>query len=457
MSSVHEIWTEHISKDGRRYFFNHQTNKSQWEKPDELKSDIERKIDATTDWRQYSTAEGKIYYFNVRTKGSVWEKPPEVVKIYQEYERQELSSKDNAKSAFLKWLEEFNFTQRTSWDSATRQLESHERWSKFGMLTKGEKKQLFSEFTSQIHRRTQEEMRRKRSMVGDLIKNEIESWEEVLPHTSYVEFAKRCHKRDWWTWTDEKARDELFQEAMERMEREIKQKERAKRVTAMEKLEHEMEKDANGEVQPWAKVKDKFSGFEGLHILYVLECHRQVFLRLHQLNMKEAEKLAYRAQRKRRQRFAAYLQAAVEKGEIDGRTVYEDFIKPHSKEAVYLDIVGQPGSTPYDLFKEVHQPLRKKYKKERENVKELIAQGILERNAKLDEYERILVQMGVCSKENIPLIYESLNRGSQKSGKRRSHTPEEGEITNAIESISSDESNDDHPGDNEFKPMHNDK
>ena len=34
-------WSEHIAMDGRTYFYNAYTGESRWEKPDELKSQIE--------------------------------------------------------------------------------------------------------------------------------------------------------------------------------------------------------------------------------------------------------------------------------------------------------------------------------------------------------------------------------------------------------------------------------
>nr|BAN65826.1 WW domain containing protein [Babesia bovis] len=444
MAVSNAYWTEHVSKDGRRYFYNQQTKKSQWEKPDELKTDLERKIESRTNWKQFETAEGKVYYYNSVTRQSVWSKPQEVLDVISEHEREELSTKENAKVAFSRWLEEFNFTRRTTWDMAVRLLEVNERWPKFAILTKGEKKQLFSEFTSQAQRRHHEEMRRKRGMIGDLIINEWEKWEELKPYTTYVEFAERCHTREWWTWADEKTRDGIFQETMERMDHELKERQRERRRVSMEKLEAEKEKLVTDDMPQWPNVKRQFTGFEGLHLLDILECHQVVFKRHYRNHVKEAEKRAYRAQRKRRQHFVAFLEDCVAKGTINGRTVFEDFIKAHSTEAMYLDIVGQPGSTPYDLFKDVHSPIRKQYKIERENVKQLINQGILDRGASLADYERICVGNKACSPENVALIHESLRRRLHSERRNRSLSAEEGEIRNSDVSESSRDSVDTH-------------
>ena len=47
-------WSEHTSPDGRRFYYNLkvlnimiQTNESQWEKPDDLKTDEEKKCEWT--------------------------------------------------------------------------------------------------------------------------------------------------------------------------------------------------------------------------------------------------------------------------------------------------------------------------------------------------------------------------------------------------------------------------
>lgn len=38
------LWTEHKTPDGRIYYYNNQTKRSLWEKPDELKAPEEVKL-----------------------------------------------------------------------------------------------------------------------------------------------------------------------------------------------------------------------------------------------------------------------------------------------------------------------------------------------------------------------------------------------------------------------------
>jgi hypothetical protein len=55
-------WTEHVSEDGRKYWYNSVTFISTYEKPFCLKTPEERSIPPCT-WKEY-TADGKVYYSN---------------------------------------------------------------------------------------------------------------------------------------------------------------------------------------------------------------------------------------------------------------------------------------------------------------------------------------------------------------------------------------------------------
>lgn len=68
------VWSEFKTPDGRTYYYNNQTKKSLWEKPDELKPPGER----ASPWKEYTAEGGKKYYFNSETKITTWEMPAEL-------------------------------------------------------------------------------------------------------------------------------------------------------------------------------------------------------------------------------------------------------------------------------------------------------------------------------------------------------------------------------------------
>lgn len=55
---------------------NPQTKKSQWDKPDVLKTPEE--LLNSTDWQEQTTSDGKTFYYNAKIKQSVWKMPPEL-------------------------------------------------------------------------------------------------------------------------------------------------------------------------------------------------------------------------------------------------------------------------------------------------------------------------------------------------------------------------------------------
>lgn len=121
-------WTEHVSKEGRKYYYNTlvsyswllphmhpsqkrsmvgvqieeaydwgirrpqfaevsvcvrsrvwvQTQESQWGKPLSLQTPEEAHILLKTGWQEFSSADGKSYWFHSATKRSVWSTPKEV-------------------------------------------------------------------------------------------------------------------------------------------------------------------------------------------------------------------------------------------------------------------------------------------------------------------------------------------------------------------------------------------
>ncbi|RXH72903.1 hypothetical protein DVH24_012587 [Malus domestica] len=81
-------WQEHLAVDGRRYYFNRRTRQSNWEKPLELMTPMER-ADASTVWKEYTSADGKKYYYNKVTRESKWTIPEEL-KLAREQAQREL-------------------------------------------------------------------------------------------------------------------------------------------------------------------------------------------------------------------------------------------------------------------------------------------------------------------------------------------------------------------------------
>ncbi|KAK4993978.1 U1 snRNP protein [Elasticomyces elasticus] len=65
-------WTTHY-KDDRPYYYNTVTKQTQWDKPVELMTQVERNVAV---WKEYATPEGRKYWHNKETKTTTWDMPP---------------------------------------------------------------------------------------------------------------------------------------------------------------------------------------------------------------------------------------------------------------------------------------------------------------------------------------------------------------------------------------------
>ncbi|XP_062548832.1 pre-mRNA-processing factor 40 homolog A [Armigeres subalbatus] len=93
-------WTEHKAPDGRVYYYNSVTKQSLWEKPDELKSPVEKLL-SQCPWKEYRSDQGKVYYHNINTKESQWVAPPEYLELKEKVDAEKAAA-DAAKAAALK-------------------------------------------------------------------------------------------------------------------------------------------------------------------------------------------------------------------------------------------------------------------------------------------------------------------------------------------------------------------
>ncbi|OJI97515.1 hypothetical protein ASPVEDRAFT_119203 [Aspergillus versicolor CBS 583.65] len=68
------LWQEARTAEGRTYYYNVQTKATQWAKPAELMTPVERAL-ANQPWKEYTAEGGRKYWSNSETKQSTWEMP----------------------------------------------------------------------------------------------------------------------------------------------------------------------------------------------------------------------------------------------------------------------------------------------------------------------------------------------------------------------------------------------
>ncbi|KAH8693183.1 putative formin binding protein [Talaromyces proteolyticus] len=74
MSASSSLWQEARHSDGRVYYYNVQTKATQWAKPAEMLTPVERAL-SNQPWKEYTAEGGRKYWYNTESKQSTWEMP----------------------------------------------------------------------------------------------------------------------------------------------------------------------------------------------------------------------------------------------------------------------------------------------------------------------------------------------------------------------------------------------
>lgn len=128
------------------------------------------------------------------------------------------------------------------------------------------------------------------------------------------------------------------------------------------------------EAQPMIVSHRAYSTLNYLHPVDTLEVFEDYMNGLEkQVRDEYAAKasLRHRAQRKRREAFRKLLKHYCAQGTLRAYTQWKDLIQAFEKEEAYMDILGQPGSTPLDLFRDVIVHLQDECAPERREIIEM--------------------------------------------------------------------------------------
>jgi len=377
-------WTEHTHNDGRRYYYNKVTKQSSWDKPQCLKSDHEKLN--TTSWKEYKTADGRDYFYNPVTKQSVWEMPLELKRLRgmdkqedsddeQEEEKKEeepeWKTPEERRAAFRDMLLDKGVKSGMKWEEAAKLCQEDRRF--LALNTAGERKQEFSVYVTQSKKREKEEEREKRKRAKDDFIEALEKWPDLKPAARYKDAAEYLCENECFKLIEEDERDELFQDFMDEHEKKLKEDRRKQRKEYVEQIKKTYDEHSNISVTSrWQDVKEALRDNETYKWLSKLEALTSWEEWVADTGKSEVEtksKAKFRHERMKRDAFRALIKEHHEQGKIKASTLWKDYVREVKSDAQYLDMIGQSGSTPHDLFDDFIEELNSKVKEDRAKIK----------------------------------------------------------------------------------------
>uniref|UniRef100_A0A8C7FV28 Pre-mRNA-processing factor 40 homolog A n=1 Tax=Oncorhynchus kisutch TaxID=8019 RepID=A0A8C7FV28_ONCKI len=466
------VWTEHKSMDGKTYYYNTETKQSSWEKPDDLKSPAEQML-SKCPWKEYKSDNGKAYYYNSQTKESRWTKPKELEDLEGDFlrdivnrcissllllivttilqtlfiffflslspfsndaskdERPELvkktykwNTKEEAKQAFKELLKEKGVSSNASWEQAMKMIINDPRYSALPKLS--EKKQAFNAYKVQTEKEEKEEARLKYKESKETYQRFLENHEKMTSTTRYKKAEQMFAELDVWSTVPERDRLEIYEDVLFYLAKKEKEQAKQLRKRNWEALKNILDNMANvtyrttwSEAQQYLLDNPTFAEDEELQNMDkedALICFEEHIRALEKEEEDEKQKTLLRErrrQRKNRESFQKFLDELHDHGQLHSMSAWMEMYPTVSSDIRFANMLGQPGSTPLDLFKFYVEDLKARYHDEKRIIKDILKDKnfLVEVNTSFEDFGSVISsdkRAMTLDAGNIKLAFNSL-------------------------------------------------
>lgn len=383
-------WTEHTSPDGRTYYYNTDTKQSSWTKPDALKSTSERLL-STCPWKEHKHADtGKVYYYNSDTKESTWTMPEELTNVKAEIAKLEAEenavsssdeepakvvekeesdqeevvyeTKEDAKTAFKNLLRDKGVASTSSWEQAMKLISNDKRYNALAKLN--EKKQAFNAYKTQRGKEEKEEERQLAKEAKEALYDYLITHPNMNSNLVYRKAAEFFETHKEWSKVPDRDRKDVYEDALFFLGKKEKEEEVKLRAKQKEELAVILEdiKEITYKTT-WVESQEILSTYKPFRnnilfencdkedmLVVTMEHIRTLELDFEDEKQKKASK-ERRQQRINRDSFIMLLTELHDTKKLDSTSLWADLYPTISKDPRYTAMLGQPGSTPLDLFK----------------------------------------------------------------------------------------------------------
>ncbi|XP_050975217.1 pre-mRNA-processing factor 40 homolog A isoform X2 [Labeo rohita] len=466
-------WKEYKSDTGKPYYYNSQTKESRWTKPKELE-DLEAMIKAEENGTADVVAPGTTPALTSQSESSVTvaavaeteatmatgtteeqpsHVPAQVAEVSSDVtvnsteempsvetqpsndvskeERPELvkkvykwNTKEEAKQAFKELLKEKGVSSNASWEQAMKLIINDPRYSALPKLS--EKKQAFNAYKVQTEKEEKEEARIKYKESKETFQRFLENHEKMTSTTRYKKAEQMFADQEVWSCVPERDRLEIYEDVLFYLAKKEKEQAKQLRKRNWEALKNILDNMANvtyrttwSEAQQYLLDNPTFAEDEELQNMDkedALICFEEHIRALEKEEEEEKQKTLLRErrrQRKNREAFQKFLDELHDHGQLHSMSAWMEMYPTVSADIRFNNMLGQPGSTPLDLFKFYVEDLKARYHDEKRIIKDILKDKgfLVEINTGFEEFGSVISsdkRATTLDAGNIKLAFNSL-------------------------------------------------
>ena len=317
---------------------------------------------------------------------------------------------------FKEKLKTLGITVTWKWEDASRLLFNEPEWK--AIRTFSEKRNLFNEYINDLKNKEREEIYLKRVKNKDKFRQLLSEDNTINSDSTYTEAMSRLSYDERWRAVDEKEREDEFENYIDliyKKEEDAWKKEReAKKKLFLEKLKFKKIKSDT----LWKNICIEFKDdpvFASMEKIDRIQAFADYITTLEAEEKKEKkEKDKYQGYLNR-EKFRELLQISVEEKKLNIDTKWSEFVSEIKDREEYLNMLGQEGSTPLELFQDKKNELKKDYKKVKKIFKEIITKNKIEIKYKIsfEEFDNLISQYRegkIISVDMKKLLYEHIKK-----------------------------------------------
>ncbi|KZT65748.1 hypothetical protein DAEQUDRAFT_768584 [Daedalea quercina L-15889] len=268
---------------------------------------------------------------------------------------------EEGEKAFMHLLRKAGVDGSWTWDQTMRAIITDPLYKALNTLA--EKKATWQKYTDNLRAKEQEERDARLSKLRPAIRNMLKGNPNVFHYSTFATADKLFAQHPIWQQAKVEAERRLiFEEYVAELRQREVQETRAARARSVSKVmalfkrldvdvttrwrqAHQLVLDSD----EW-RDDDELQKLPTLDILLAFEDYSRVREREFEEQMRRSQVEKTRKERKAREAFRDVLQELVRSGHIKARTKWKDVYPAFADDPRYLNILGNPGSNPLELF-----------------------------------------------------------------------------------------------------------
>merc|ERR1712141_331953 len=300
-----------------------------------------------------------------------------------------------------------------------------------------EKKQVFNAYKIQRQKEEKEEQRLKAKKNKEDLEEFLMNNDRVTSTMKYFRCEELFGDLPVVKNVPEMERREVFEDAMVNLAKKEKEKAKSLRKRNTTRLTDILDRMTNIKFNTtWTQAKqmlldnpafaddDELLAMDKEDALIVFEDHIRELEKEEELEKEKERKRIKRTQRKNRDAMIQVLDELHEAGKLTSMSLWVELYPTISAEMRFTNMLGQPGSTPLDLFKFYVEDLKSRFYSEKKIIKEILKEKSYEMapSTTFEDFATVVCEdkrSTSLDAGNVKLTYNALLEKAESRGKER--------------------------------------